>query len=61
ARIVGRVKRSPLVHKALYRPIDREAVRPATEDVATVRAALAAEIESLELSLGLRLREAWGW
>ena len=61
ARVVGRVKRSPLVQKALYRPIDREAVRPATEDVATVRAALAAEIESLELSLGLRLREAWGW
>ena len=24
----GRVKRSPLVHRALYRPIDRQAVRP---------------------------------
>ena len=29
ARIVGRVKRSRLVQHALYRPIDRAAVRPA--------------------------------
>ena len=33
ARLVGRVKRSPLVQRALYRPIDREAVRPDPDDV----------------------------
>lgn len=61
AALVGRVKRSPLVHKALYSPIDRTAVRPETEDVATVRRALAGEVEALEGTLGVPLREAWGW
>ena len=41
ATLVGTVKRSPLVQRALYRPIDREAVRPAPDDVITVRTALA--------------------
>ena len=61
ARFVGAVKRSPLVHRVLYQPIDRDAVRPEPDDVVTVRAALAPEIESLERTFGLRLREAWGW
>ena len=61
ASVVGRVKRSPLVHKLLYTPIDREAVRPDREDVAAVRTALAKEVDSLERTLGLSLREAWGW
>jgi hypothetical protein len=61
ASLVGRVKRSRLVHRALYAPIDRQAVRPDADDVATVRAALTPEIESLEATLGLRLRETWGW
>ena len=61
ARLVGAVKRSPLVQRALYRPIDRQAVRPAPDDVITVRTALAPEIDALERSFGLRLRESWGW
>jgi hypothetical protein len=61
ATLVGHVKRSTLVQRALYRPIDREAVRPAPDDVLTVRAALTGEVEALELAHGLRLREAWGW
>jgi hypothetical protein len=61
ARLVGRVKRSALVHKALYSPIDRRTVRPGTDDVATVRSVLAPEIEALEGTLGIPLREAWGW
>ena len=61
ASVVGRVKRSPLVHKLLYSPIDREAVRPDREDVEAVRTALAPEVDSLERTLGLSLREAWGW
>lgn len=61
AKLVGAVKRSPLVHRTLYRPIDRAAVRPDPADVTTVRNALAPEIASLERTLGLRLGEAWGW
>ena len=61
AKIVGMVKRSALVQRALYRPIDRQAVRPDPADVVTVRTALAPEIEALERTLGLRLGEAWGW
>jgi hypothetical protein len=61
ARLVGSVKRSPLVQRALYRPIDRAAVRPGHEDVAAVRAELAPEIDALEHTLGFQLREAWGW
>jgi hypothetical protein len=61
ATLVGTVKRSPLVQRALYRPIDRDSVRPDPADVITVRNALAPEIASLERTLGLRLGEAWGW
>ncbi|GAA1478331.1 hypothetical protein GCM10009623_27770 [Nocardioides aestuarii] len=61
ARIVGAVKRSPVVHKVLYQPLDRQAVRPASDDVATVRRALAPEVESLERTFGFPLRDAWGW
>lgn len=61
AKIVGTVKRSALVQRALYRPIDREAVRPDPADVIAVRTALSPEVEALERTLGLRLGEAWGW
>jgi Sulfotransferase domain len=61
ARLVGTVKRSPLVQRALYRTIDRQAVRPAPDDVVTVRSALAPEIDALDRTFGLQLRESWGW
>ena len=61
ATLVGHVKRSPLVQRALYRPIDRQVVRPHGDDVRAVRTALAGEIEALERAHGLPLREAWGW
>lgn len=61
ARLVGRVKRSPLVQKALYRPLDRQAVRPDPADVRTVRSALGAEVDAVERTFGLRLHESWGW
>lgn len=61
ARLVGRVKRSAVVQRALYRPLDRAAVRPEPGDVAVVRSALASEVEALERTFGLPLREAWGW
>jgi hypothetical protein len=61
ARLVGAVKRSPWVHKLLYQPLDRQAVRPAPADVDTVRAALSPEVEALERTFGFPLREVWGW
>jgi hypothetical protein len=61
ARLVGRVKRSSLVQRALYRPIDRQAVRPDPGDVVAVRDALAGEVVALEHTFGLPLRESWGW
>jgi hypothetical protein len=61
ATLVGRVKRSPLVQRALYRPLDRQAARPAPDDVVVVKTALADEVDALERTYGLRLREAWGW
>ena len=61
ATFVGAVKRSPLVQRALYQPIDRDAFRPAPEDVSTIRTALAVEVDALERTFGLRLRESWGW
>lgn len=61
ARLVGRVKRSPLVQRALYRPLDRQTVRPDADDVRAVRSALAPEVDSLERTFGLHLHEAWGW
>ncbi|UFN46295.1 sulfotransferase family protein [Nocardioides okcheonensis] len=61
ARLVGAVKRSPLVHRVLYRPIDRAAVRPDHSDVLTVRRELDSEVTALESTFGLHLRESWGW
>ena len=61
ATLVGTVKRSRLVQRTLYRPVDRQAVRPALEDVLLVRAALGPEIDALERTFGFRLRESWSW
>jgi hypothetical protein len=61
ARVVGRIKRSTFVQRALYRPIDRQAVRPDPGDVVTVRKALDGEVVALERMFGLQLRESWGW
>ncbi|MGI8523655.1 MAG: sulfotransferase family protein [Nocardioides sp.] len=61
ATLVGRVKRSPLIQRALYRPLDRQAVRPGSDDVLAVRSALSREIDSLDRNFGFRLRESWGW
>jgi hypothetical protein len=61
ARLVGRVKRSPMVQRALYRPLDRQAVRPDPADVRAVRSALEPEVDAVERTFGLRLHESWGW
>ena len=61
ARVVGAVKRSPLVHKVLYREIDRTAVRPQADAVDFVRVALADEVDRLERDYDLDLKARWGW
>lgn len=61
ARLVGAVKRSPLVHQVLYQPIDRDAVRPERADVLSVRSALEPEVRELERTFGFPLRDSWGW
>jgi hypothetical protein len=61
ARLVGAVKRSRFVHQALYRPIDKSAMRPDEADVAMIREALDDEVDALESKFGLPVRERWGW
>jgi hypothetical protein len=61
ATLVGKVKRSPLVQRALYRPLDRDAVRPTDDDVLAVRRALSSEVDALDGTFGFQLRESWGW
>jgi len=36
-------------------------IRPDPRDVLTVRRELGSEVEALEGTFGLRLRESWGW
>ncbi|HQR26673.1 MAG TPA: sulfotransferase [Nocardioides sp.] len=61
ARVVGAVKRSPLVQRVLYRPLDKGALRPDPEAVDLIRAELGGELDRLESDYGLALRDRWGW
>jgi hypothetical protein len=62
ADLVGRIKRSPLVQKALYAPLTG-AAKPtmSEEDVVFVREQLEDEIVAVEDEFGIPLRERWGW
>lgn len=61
ARLVGRVKRSSLVQRALYRPLgdDRPMLSPA--DLSYLRQELDQELSRVEEDFGLPLRSLWGW
>ena len=61
ADFVGRVKRSALVQRTLYKPLGpgRPAMSP--EDTGFVREQLAAEVAGAEEELGIPLRQRWGW
>lgn len=61
ATLVGRVKRSPLVHRLLYTPLGDQAPVLADEDRDLVRTALYEEVLEAERITGLPLRERWGW
>ena len=60
AALIGRVKRSPLLQRALYVPLrDKPALPP--EDAAYIQERLGADVARLERLVGLDLRTRWGW
>lgn len=61
ANLVGRVKRSPLVQKALYRTLTDDKPVMSSEERLTVQRLLADEIASLDRDFGLSLAKRWGW
>jgi hypothetical protein len=61
AALVGSLKRSGLVQRALYRPLGAERPQMAPEDVAFMHERLDAEMEALDSEFGLGLRQRWGW
>jgi Sulfotransferase domain len=61
AALIGRVKRSPLVQRALYRPFGAERPVMPPGDVAFVHEQLAEEIAGVEEEFGIPLRQCWGW
>jgi hypothetical protein len=61
ADLVGRVKRSRLVQRVLYRPLGETRPTMSPEDVSYVRERLSQEIAEVEQEFGLALRQRWGW
>lgn len=61
ADLVGRVKRSELVHRVLYRPLGENEPRMSPDEVSYVRERLGREIAEVEEEFGLALRQRWGW
>ncbi len=61
AKVIGAVKRNPLVHRLLYRPIDKAAVRPDAAAVAYIREQLADEVARLDSDWGQDVARRWGW
>ena len=61
AEIVGRIKRSPLVQRALYTPLGADRPEMSAEDAEFVRSELWQEIALVEEDFGIPLRQRWGW
>jgi len=61
ADLVGRVKRAPVVQRALYRPLGTDRPTPSEADVNFIRRELEHEVEGAERTFDLALRERWGW
>ncbi len=61
AKVVGHVKRSPLVQRVLYRPLGDDRPVMTDEDLQFVRGELAGEIGDVESWFGVSLRERWNW
>jgi|SRR5215468_12481331 len=61
ADLIGHIKRSPLVQRALYKPFGTERPTMSPEDVSFVRERLADEIADVEKEFDIPLRQRWGW
>lgn len=61
AELVGKVKRSPLVHKVLYVPFGDDKPTLAESDVQRMRDLLDDDVTLLEQLVGIDLRARWGW
>ncbi len=59
--LIGRVKRSPLIQKALYTPLNGDHPPLLDEDAAYVRENLWSEIAETEKLYDLDLLNRWGW
>lgn len=60
-RVIATLKRSPMIERALYRPVDRIVERPEQADIDYIKATLLPEVESLDRDFGLGLKTRWGW
>jgi hypothetical protein len=60
AELVGRVKRSPVVQKVLYRQL-AEKPRVDPDDAARLRELLDDDLRRVEERFGVNLRQRWGW
>jgi hypothetical protein len=61
ANLVGWVKRSPVVQRALYRPLTTDKPVMTAEERSAVQVALADEMAALDRVYGLDLARRWGW
>jgi hypothetical protein len=61
ATVVGRVKRSPLVQRALYRPLTTDKPALTDQERFAVQVALADEVAEVDRVYGLDLARRWGW
>ncbi|HWC35203.1 MAG TPA: sulfotransferase [Mycobacteriales bacterium] len=59
--LIGVVKRSPLVQRALYRPMGDERPSPSQAAVLHLHAALGDDLAQLDAALGLDLAGRWHW
>jgi hypothetical protein len=61
ANLIGHVKRSAFVQRALYRQLGDDKPRMTEAERGAVRDALECEIVALDLRYGLKLADRWGW
>ena len=61
AEVVGRVKRSPIVHRVLYSPFGDDKPTPTTAEVERVQALLADDVALLHELVGVDVAGVWGW
>ncbi len=61
ANLVGRVKRSTVVQRLLYRPLGEDRPQITDEERTAVHEALAEDLELLQDLVGMDLATRWGW